>query len=319
MIGIAGDKMLAHLGRVAGDHRPITADIFLTNYCNNYCPYCTYRRWDIDSGAYSMNASEFAEYAERLLELGVQGIILTGGGEPTVCPDFEAITKWMEGRGIRYGINTNFNRLYFIRPDYLKVSLDGWDEDSYEKARGVRRYEQVRSNIVRYAEWKKEHSPKTSLGIQCVCQSLETVEKFYAANKDLPVDYIVFRPLESTGGKAYADADSKAEAVLIMDAVKKLAKEDARVVLNFKWHLLGKQESSCIGEWAQIAVNERGRVMYCCHKPYQIVGDLMDKDILQKKAEAGTDMATCDIPCRMTGPNVFIALAEMPRKDDCFI
>ena len=26
------------------DKRPITADVFLTNYCNNRCPYCTYRR-----------------------------------------------------------------------------------------------------------------------------------------------------------------------------------------------------------------------------------------------------------------------------------
>ena len=51
MQGIAGDKMLAHIGRVAGDHRPITADIFLTNYCNNRCPYCTYRRWDLEGGA----------------------------------------------------------------------------------------------------------------------------------------------------------------------------------------------------------------------------------------------------------------------------
>ena len=37
MQGIAGDKMVAHIGRVAGDHRPITADIYLTNYCNNRC------------------------------------------------------------------------------------------------------------------------------------------------------------------------------------------------------------------------------------------------------------------------------------------
>lgn len=86
MQGIAGDKMLAHIGRVAGDHRPITADIFLTNYCNNRCPYCTYRRWDLEGGAYSMTLAEFKTYAERLRALGVQGFILTGGGEPTVAP-----------------------------------------------------------------------------------------------------------------------------------------------------------------------------------------------------------------------------------------
>lgn len=131
MLGITGDKMLSHLDRIVGDHRPITADVFLTNYCNNSCPYCTYRRWNLEDGAYSMGYDEFVLYAERLLSFGVQGIILTGGGEPTVCRDFEKITSWMESRGIHYGINTNFNRMVCIKPDYLKVSLDGWDEDSY--------------------------------------------------------------------------------------------------------------------------------------------------------------------------------------------
>lgn len=54
MLGITGDKMLSHLDRIVGDRRPITADVFLTNYCNNSCPYCTYRRWNLEDGAYSM-------------------------------------------------------------------------------------------------------------------------------------------------------------------------------------------------------------------------------------------------------------------------
>ena len=81
MENIACDKMFAHVERALNDRRPITADIFLTNYCNNKCPYCTYRRWELETGAYSMRYEEFVEYAERLLELGVEGFILTGGGE----------------------------------------------------------------------------------------------------------------------------------------------------------------------------------------------------------------------------------------------
>ena len=48
MENIAGDKMFAHVERALNDRRPITADIFLTNYCNNKCPYCTYRRWELE-------------------------------------------------------------------------------------------------------------------------------------------------------------------------------------------------------------------------------------------------------------------------------
>lgn len=319
MDNIAGDKMFAHVERALYGRRPITADIFLTNYCNNKCPYCTYRRWEMEAGAYSMKYEEFVEYAERLLELGVRGFILTGGGEPTLCRDFKKITDWLETHSIHYGINTNFNEVQYIRPDYLKVSLDGWDEESYKKSRGVWAYEKVRGNIQAYAEWKRRESPETTLGIQRVVERPSDVFNFYAANCDLHVDYIVFRPVESTGGTAYAHKYSAKYIKETIYAVEELAKRDRRVQLNFKWNMIGAQESTCTAQWAQIAVNEHGYVMYCCHKPYEIIGHVMDPNILNMKARARTNMAGCDIPCRMTAPNKLMAQMEKERKDPYFI
>lgn len=319
MENIAGDKMFSHIGRALNDQRPITADIFLTNFCNNKCPYCTYGRWELDADAYYMRYEEFTAYAERLMSLGVEGFILTGGGEPTVNPDFMKITGWLEKQSIHYGINTNFNELKYIKPDYLKVSLDGWDEESYEKKRGVRAYEKVRDNIARYASWKKVNSPWTSLGIQIVVQDYYDVLNFYEANRDLPVDYISFRPVESTAGDFYNHEYAEQDTKQISDTVKMLKRIDDRVTLNFKWDMLDQQEERCTAQWAQIAVNEHGEVMYCCHKPYQIVGHVMDEDILEKKKQAGTDMGRCDIPCRMTAPNRFMAQMEKERKDAFFI
>lgn len=318
MYGIVGNKMFAHMDRVLHKEaqKPITADVFLTNYCNNKCPYCTYRRWELDEDAYSMKYEDFVRYAEQLVfHMGVKGIILTGGGEPTICKDFDLITKWLEDRKIPYGVNTNFNVLKYIKPRYLKVSLDAWDEDSYEERRGVRRYEQVRENIQKYAEWKRKESPRTTLGIQRVVAWPDDVYQFYKANCDLDVDYIVFRPIESTRGAEYLNeyaADHIAEAIY---SVKELAKKDSRVQLNFKWNLIGEQERTCTAQWAQIAVNERGQVMYCCHKPYQIVGHVLDPDIISKKEMACTDMKMCDIPCRMTAPNKLVSEIMRSKGD----
>lgn len=289
--------MFSHIERALIDRRPITADIFLTNYCNNKCPYCTYRRWELDADAYSMKYEEFVMYAERLLSLGVQGFILTGGGEPTICENFIKITRWLEERGIHYGVNTNFNNFKYIAPDYLKVSLDGWDDRSYVESRGVMAYLNVRENIKQYAAWKKRNSPWTSLGIQRVVKDYFDVYRFYEANKDLDVDYIVFRPVESTFGDFYNHEYAENEIHQTVMAIDALSRQDSRVTKNFKWELLGEQEETCKAQWAQIAINERGSVMYCCHKPYQIIGHVMDEDILEKKERAGTDMRRCDIPC----------------------
>ena len=92
---ITGEKMLSHIDRIAGEKKPITADIFLTNYCNNRCPYCTYGRWELNTGAQAMRYEDFITYAKRLAVMGVQGFILTGGGEPTINPDFEKIAGWL--------------------------------------------------------------------------------------------------------------------------------------------------------------------------------------------------------------------------------
>lgn len=306
MQAISENKLLHHLDRVAGDYRPITADVFLTNFCNNKCSWCTYNRWELDDNAVGISFEDFVNHTERLLELGVQAIILTGGGEPTINKDFDKITAYLEQRQIPYGINTNLNRLRYFKPEYLKVSLDGFDEDSYEGVRKVRAYARVRVNIIKYAEWKKENSPKTNLGIQMVVTNPADVVKFYEANKDLPVDYIVFRPLESTNGGYYENPENMLDAGRAVKEIKRLAEIDERVILNYKWNMLQERFTSCVAHWAQIALDEKGNVIYCCHKPYEIVGHIMDEDILEKYSKAHTNMKMCDVPCRLTAPNRFM-------------
>ena len=284
-------------------HHPITADVFLTNYCNNNCPLCTYRRWELDDGATYVPYQDFVSYASRLMQLGVRGIILTGGGEPTLNKDFKKIVNWLQLQGISYGINTNFNKLFYFSPNYLKVSLDAWDEDTYHKKRGVRNYQLTRDNIVQYDKWRKAIGSKTTLGIQSIPFSVSDVYNFYEANADLPVDYIAIRPVESTAGQYYKDHQ---DAKDIVTAIEEIASKDSRVVKNFKWNYISHVETECSAFWAQIALNEKGEVMYCCHKPYQIIGHVMDDDILEKKEKAVTNMSMCDIPCRLTAPNLEI-------------
>lgn len=309
-------KILHHMDRIVNDHRPITADIFIDNYCNNNCGYCTYKRWEFDEDAKSMPFEDFVRYADRLKELGVLGFILSGGGEPTIAKDFDKIAAYLDDNNFKWGINTNFNRYVRCNPDYLKVSLDAWDEDSYEKVRGVRAYIQVCEKIRRFA---KRKTNRTKLGVQLIATSAESVNKFYGANKDLPVDYIVIRPVESTDGYWYRtkqDSDSVNE---ILNAIKFIQQKDPRVVMNFKWGMLDKKFRKCEGQWSQIAINWLGEVMYCCHKPYEIIGHVMDEDILAKKLLATTDMSMCDIPCRLTSVNSILETANNDQTNIEFI
>lgn len=319
MISITGDKMFAHIDRIFGEHKPITADVFLNNYCNNNCPYCTYKRWELDTDARYMKFEDFVKYVDRLIDLGVLGIILTGGGEPTISKDFDKIVEWLDVNNIKYGINTNFNKFIKCKPQYLKVSLDAWDESSYYDKRGVREYNHVRSNIIQFAKTKSDN---TKLGIQLLTKSVDEVYAFYECNKDLPVDYISIRPMESTCGSYYQNLLSEYSNMLpvnIITAIKQLQSLDSRITLNYKWNMLNVQQDTCTAQWAQIALDECGNVLYCCHKPYEIIGHIMDSDILEKKKVAVTNMTMCDIPCRMTGPNYEVYRILNVKSDAEFI
>lgn len=298
---IAGTKLLKHLDRVTGDKRPITADMFITDYCNNACPYCNFVRYEQRHGQY-MDIDHFREYTDRLVSLGIEGVILTGGGEPTINPDFDKITEYLESNNIKYGINTNFNQYRDCNPVYLKVSLDGHSKESYIKRRGVDAYNKTLNNIRRFALNHKN----TNIGIQQLSEGPWDVTAFYNAHKELPINYMVFRPVESCGGEFYKNVWNLENAQNIIKAVKELQKADSRIALNYKFDYLQDELSGCPAHWAQLALNTRGEVMYCCHKPHEIVGHIMDKDILQKHEQAVYNIATCDIPCRLTGPNALL-------------
>lgn len=317
MSEISGNKILKNIDNII-NKTPVTADVFLTNYCNNKCKYCTYKRWG-EPTPYAMSFDKFRQYTLKMLTLGVKGIILTGGGEPTLNPDFDKITNWLEENDISYGINTNFNVLKFCRPSYLKVSLDAFSSKSYFNIRGVDAFDMVQRNIKIYSEWKYKNGIKTSLGIQAVIPNHKFAENFYQAAKDLEVDYIVMRPIESTMGKYYMNNDNKVNRKIIIQKIEELQQLDKRIVLNFKWGKTDCKFSKCYANFSQIAVNEHGNVMYCCHKPFEIIGHIMDENILQKKNNYHTDIMLCDVPCRLTGANETIRYMETKTPEYMFI
>ena len=298
--------------------KPITADIFLNSACNNKCPYCTYARYKQRCSTY-MTFEAFKDNINILLANGVKGVILTGGGEPTISPDFDKITNFLEQNSIPYGTNTNFNVFKAIKPNYLKISLDGYDRESYQKARGVDKYDTVIENIKRYILFKQVNKLKTSIGLQTVATNVEDVQKFYEAHKGLHVDYFNIRPMESTCGEYYDSNETLSKRLKILEYLQDIQEKDKRVCINYKWHEIWTKFDKCYANFSQIAINENSEVMYCCHKPYEIIGKLTDIDIWEKRERFQTNMQMCDVPCRLTAPNNFIQSLQDTPSDAAFI
>lgn len=302
---ITGNKLHRFLERCEGDKRPITAEIFLTDYCNLRCSYCRYNHKD---GKF-IDYRDFVIYATRLVEMGVKGIILTGGGEPTLNPHFEKITQWLERNEIPYGINTNGIKPIMCRANFVKVSIDSGDRERYDAIRGRDYLPVVLANVRDLAIYRSRGESGTKIGVQCVATSKEDVLSFYKAVKPLDVDYIYFRPLEGLNVKKTSEED-------VRKWLGDEAMKDERIVLSFKFGLLGYEAPFCLSNWSVITVDTDGNVPYCCHRPDDIVGNIIDLNILQKKMQYHVDMKKCEKPCRLSGANKY--LEEYRRDEECY-
>lgn len=156
--------------RDGGLTAPVHVQIILSDLCNQACNFCAYRDptytssklfYEIRQGKgglrreghpernYNPNRMiPFAKVIEILddcAELGVKAIQFTGGGEPTVHPQFADILTATYERGLEFAVVTN-GVLPAHREDmaqamalaaWVRVSLDAGTAETYAKIRHV--------------------------------------------------------------------------------------------------------------------------------------------------------------------------------------
>lgn len=139
MFTSTGDKFWLHPQQMLnyrGGHPDtvISTHISPEGACNLKCVYCsvTYRkvsnRIDIDT---------IKRYVCRLMEYGLKAAIITGGGEPTLYPQFNQLIKWLDEMGIRIALITNGTQAKRVHDttwgsfSWIRFSInlfDGWEQ-----------------------------------------------------------------------------------------------------------------------------------------------------------------------------------------------
>jgi len=119
----------------------ISTHISPTSACNLKCSYCSVR----DRGYSTIPIEVIQDYVLKLKRLGLKAVVLTGGGEPTVYPEFSRLVHWLsQEQGLRLGLITNgtlFDRVsglnYF---DWIRISVNDdpifWSKFEIPRSRG---------------------------------------------------------------------------------------------------------------------------------------------------------------------------------------
>ena len=129
---------------------PIHIRIKPTNICNHDCWFCAYRQDDFQLGQTMVERDQIPldkmmEIVDDLIDMKVQAVTFSGGGEPFVYPHLLKTVLRLADSGIAFASLTNGSRLsgevakvFAEHGVWVRVSLDGWDGPSYAKARHVK-------------------------------------------------------------------------------------------------------------------------------------------------------------------------------------
>ena len=121
---------------------PTSCSLFMTDECNFKCPGC-YRSV---VGVKEKKDMELATVKTMLSKYpSIRSVCVAGLGEPTLCTDFVEIVNYLCEKGKQVGIitnGTNPDKLLALEhePSYLSISLNGYDNESYQAYTGTPSY-----------------------------------------------------------------------------------------------------------------------------------------------------------------------------------
>ncbi|MFH1181030.1 MAG: radical SAM protein [bacterium] len=177
---------------------PLSINLDLTTACNNQCPFC------IDKLVLNTGKILDFNYLSGLIKKwskdGLKSVIILGGGEPTIYPDFEKVIQLLKEHGLQIGIVTNGLQMQrienvgdlFREKDWIRLSLDAGTDETFQRLH-LPRLKITLEKILDDVSRLKKKNPKLQIGFSflvipgSVCSGIKLADNlgeiFSAAQK----------------------------------------------------------------------------------------------------------------------------------------
>lgn len=199
-------------GTYKGKILPWQVDIDTTNICNQACYYCNSELFRTRNPVYQSAQSYIKLISDlsnwRLNDPAVFGsvsnVIFSGGGEPTLLPDYEQIIEHSIDHGFAVAINSNGTKLHKLlslskdklsRMAYIGLDIDSADPVTYEKIRRSKfssPFEQIKQTAIELVA----HGAPIDVKVLLLPENstTEEIEKIFKFAKEVGARLIHFRP-----------------------------------------------------------------------------------------------------------------------------
>jgi cyclic pyranopterin phosphate synthase len=352
---IGANKVFAHIDRLAkwraGETpSPVMVEIDLTSVCSLKCFGChmahthTAGPWALTPVAKPAEYSDVGRLADvEVLEralgemkaAGVQAIVFSGGGEPTLHPYFDRIVATAASLGFQLGMYTlgghiTQERAAFIREHFswVVISLDCPDAEIYAQEKGV-------SGARFHAACAGAHlltGGTCVVGISFLLHAgnHSRVYDMLALSRKLNATYATFRPTIDVSmdapGVPSSDRAWVTDALPDLRVLQREADVEVdpdRFVEYRDW--TGHGYSACLGIRLVTQITPDGRVWVCPNRRGMVGSELGDltresfTDIWARHPGQWQDFRECRVMCRLHLVNRALDVIERPMPHEAFV
>lgn len=297
------NKLLQHYAAIraiaSGSHvAPVHVQLIISDLCNQSCSFCAYRMEGYPSnlwfgvegkdGQRNNNPPRFIP-TDKALEvvadcaaMGVKAIQFTGGGEPTVHPDHEAIVRscleaGMEAAVVSNGIRWKPSLIELLaRATWVRVSLDAGNPATYARIRSVSasQFELACQHVNALVELKRRSGSAVVIGTSFIVTHDNWMEIDEAAGlaERLGVDNFRIAAVFQPAGRAYFEKFYEQAESLCRQAAQR-SRDGFRVVDMFTQRCDDLQQGSpeyshCGYQYLTTYIAGDQNVYRCCNTSY---------------------------------------------------
>lgn len=265
-------KILAHTQKIeqikAGlMPAPIMAAVSFNYTCNQKCKSCAFLGWNNDG--YTTKKEVAFKIIDDLMNYGVEGFDICGGGEPTLLPYLEDLIHYILDRGGNYGLITNgmsmspsLIHLVAQTATYVRVSLETGDPVLYQEYKGVSRevFDKVIENIQALMSAKvSETEISLKYDVDKNLKGFAHINNSFLLARRLNVDTAIFKGM--TGGTESAESEKRSAS----EQLDLLARQFPSKVTVVNSILYEKVVPQCWLNPLHTVVDAFGDVYLCCY------------------------------------------------------
>jgi MoaA/NifB/PqqE/SkfB family radical SAM enzyme len=265
---------------------------------------------------------------------GVQGVVWTGGGEPTTHPHWVNVVERAADVGLQQGMYTlggllrrDSARVLADRATWVVVSLDCPDGESYAQEKGVPadRFKAACDGV----RWLTD-AGTTTVGVSFLIHgnNWHRIPEMLSLARALGATYTTFRPTIAEGPDQSHVSSSVAWIDVALPMLRQVATEDdvecdpSRYEAYRDWQ--GRSYQTCYGVRLNATITPDGQVWLCPQRRGMApaLGDLRTEsfgEIWARHPGQWTDFTDCRVMCRLHLVNQHLDAVFAPMVHEAFV